>query len=224
MSIGTVGSIRSAHRPGPRTRSKSRTISPPAAVHLARDQHARTRGIHARSPITRMTGALAQVYRPSSPHGILRPDTSTISIFSVTWYAPAAANWSRRARRRDQSPMRLRRSNVIRRRVWSRLSLARRNLCPWRSSLSLRRSFFFSFFFFFLSHDRQPDVKMRRIGTSVIDPARRVVELMCNRMLNHQRYTREIRHVVIDSKVLVRGCSYADRTFAERSLINVHFY
>ena len=60
-----------------------------------------------------LTGALAQVYRPSSPHGILRPDTSIISIFSVTWYAPAVADWSRRARRRrrhDQSLMRFHRS------------------------------------------------------------------------------------------------------------------
>lgn len=30
------------------------------------------------------------VYRPSSPLGILRPDTSTISIFPITWYATFA--------------------------------------------------------------------------------------------------------------------------------------
>lgn len=36
--------------------------------------------------MTRITGP-CPVYRPSSPLGILRPDTSTISIFPITWDA-----------------------------------------------------------------------------------------------------------------------------------------
>ena len=37
-------------------------------------------------PMTRIMSA-CPVYRPSSPLGILRPNTSTISIFPITWYA-----------------------------------------------------------------------------------------------------------------------------------------
>lgn len=70
-------------------------------------------------------GALAQVYRPSSPHGILRPDTSTISIFSITWYAPASVDWSRE---RDDVISRRCASAIRTMLLESRLSLARRSL------------------------------------------------------------------------------------------------
>lgn len=159
-------------------------------------------GIHARSPITRMTGALAQVYRPSSPHGILRPDTSTISIFSVTWCAPAAANWSRRPRRRDHSPMRLRRTNVTRHPDGTPGVLCRRHdqLSARAISVGTLVPLFFSLSLS-LSYTRQPENVTGddhdRLRLDV--PSSRCI-IVCER-----RYLvggRGIRHnVVIDSKV-----------------------
>jgi len=86
--------------------------------------------------MTRITGALAQVYRPSSPHGILRPDTSTISIFTVTWYAPAAADWSRdvTTRRLAALPFERHSRELADRCLWSRLSLTRRSPCRVRTT------------------------------------------------------------------------------------------
>lgn len=172
------------HRPG---RGSPRILCPKSRRSrslprhlLARDSTLARRGdSRTVTDHTGITGALAQVYRPSSPHGILRPDTSTISIFSVTWYAPAAANWSQRPRRRDQSPMRLRRMNVTRPTAPSASSAADMvKPLPVPISVGMPRALLL-FSLFYRTTAALPDVKNdmdddrgRLRSTLVVEPAR----------------------------------------------------